>query len=128
MKKPCLYTNKALQYFKNPKFAGEIKNADARAIVGNVKCGDVLEFFLKIKNNKIVDIKFKTYGCVAAIASSEALCRMVKGKTIEQALKVKDADIVKHLGGLPTIKFHCSVLGSAVLKKAIESYKKSKSK
>lgn len=128
MAKPCLYTNKALEYFKHPKHAGEIKNPDARALVGNAKCGDVLEFFLKIKNNKITDIKFKTYGCVAAIASSEALCRMVKGKTLDQALKIKDKDIVKHLGGLPTIKFHCSVLGSSVLKKAIQNYKKTKSK
>jgi len=128
MTKPCLYTEKALEYFKDPKHAGEIENPDAKAMVGNAKCGDILEFFLKIKNNKIVDIKFKTYGCVAALSSSEALCRMVKGKTLEQALKIKDKDIVEHLGGLPTIKFHCSVLGTSVLKKAIENYKKTQSK
>ncbi|MBU3904848.1 MAG: iron-sulfur cluster assembly scaffold protein [Nanoarchaeota archaeon] len=128
MAKACLYTNKALEYFKHPKHAGEIKNPDAVATAGNPRCGDVLKFFLKIKNNKIVDIRFKTYGCLAAIASSEALARMAKGKTLSQALKIKDSDIVKHLGGLPTIKFHCSVLGSTVLKKAIESYKKTKTK
>ena len=124
MSKPCLYTNKALEYFKNPKHAGEIKNPDAKAMVGNAKCGDVLEFFLKIKDNKIIEVKFKTYGCVAAIASSEALAIMAEGKTLEEAMKIKDKDIVKHLGGLPTVKFHCSVLGTSVLRKAIENYKK----
>ena len=124
----CLYSNKALKYFKNPKYAGEIKKPDATAVVGNPKCGDVLKFFLKIKNNKIVDIKYQTYGCVAAIASSEALARMAKGKTLEQAMKIKDSDIVKHLGYLPKIKFHCTVLGVSVLKKAIHNYKKTKKK
>ncbi len=124
MTKPCLYTNKALKYFKDPKHAGEIKNPSSTATVGNVKCGDVLKFYLKIKGNKIIKIRFKTYGCVAAIASSEALARLAEGKTIEQALKIKDKDIIEHLGSLPKIKFHCSVLGTTVLKKAIENYKK----
>ena len=124
MTKACLYTEKALEYFKDPKHAGEIENPDAVATVGNPTCGDVLKFFLRIKNNKIIEVKFKTYGCVAAIASSEALAVMIEGKTLDEALSIEDKDIVEHLGTLPKIKFHCSVLGTSVLKKAIENYKK----
>ncbi|MBU3896872.1 MAG: iron-sulfur cluster assembly scaffold protein [Nanoarchaeota archaeon] len=119
-----MYSKKAMNYFKNPKFTGEIKNADAIATVGNIRCGDVLKFFLKIKKNKIIDVRYQTYGCVAAISSSEALARMIKGKTIKEAEKITNTDVVKNLGYLPAIKLHCSVLGVAVLKKAIENYKK----
>jgi len=124
MKSACMYSKKAMNYFKNPKFTGEIKNADAIATVGNIRCGDVLKFFLKIKKNKIIDVRYQTYGCVAAISSSEALARMIKGKTIKEAEKITNTDVVKNLGYLPAIKLHCSVLGVAVLKKAIENYKK----
>ncbi len=119
-----MYSKKVIEIFKNPKFAGEIKNADAVGEVGNVKCGDIMRVYLKVKDNKIENIKFKTYGCIAAIAASEAMCKLAKGKTIEEALNITSKDIVKELGGeLPLIKVHCSVLGMQALKKAIENYK-----
>ena len=122
-----MYSKKALQHFQNPKFAGEINNPDGVGEVGNIKCGDIMRVFIKVENNKIVDIKFKTYGCVAAIASSDVLCKLAKGKTIEEALKITDKQIVKELGNLPPVKLHCSVLGMNALRKAIENYKKKKS-
>ena len=121
-----MYSKKVLQHFQNPRFVGEIKDADGVGEVGNIKCGDIMEVFIKVKDNKIVDIKFKTYGCVAAIASSDVLCELAKGKTIEQALKITDRQIAKHLGNLPLIKLHCSVLGQKALKEAIKDYKKKK--
>lgn len=123
-----LYCKKVLRYFKDPKYAREMKDADAEATVGNAVCGDVLKFFIKVKNNKIVKISYLTYGCTAAISASEAVARMAKGKTLEQAMKITDQAVIKHLGTLPKIKFHCSVLGVSALKKAIESYKKTKAK
>ncbi len=121
-----MYSKKVMQHFQNPKFVGEIKNADGIGEVGNVRCGDIMKVFIKVKDNKIVDIKFKTYGCVAAIASSDALCELAKGKTLDDALKITDKQIVEHLGNLPPIKLHCSVLGMKALMKAIEDYKKKK--
>jgi len=125
-----MYNKKVLKSFENPKFAGEIKNADAIGQVGNMKCGDVMKIFLKIdkKTNIIKDIKFKTYGCIAAIATSNAMCKLAKGKTPEQASKISAKDIVKELGELPAIKFHCSILGTEALKKAIEDYNKNGNK
>ncbi len=119
-----MYDKKTIERFINPKFSGEIKNADAVGEEGNIKCGDIMKIFLKIDKDVIKDIKFQTYGCVAAIASSDAMCEIVKGKKIEDALKVKPEEIAKKLGNLPPIKFHCSVLGSKALKNAIENYKK----
>ena len=119
-----MYDKKTIERFRNPKFSGEIKNADAVGEEGNIKCGDIMKIFLKIDKDVIKDIKFQTYGCVAAIASSDAMCEIVKGKKIEDALKVKPEEIAKKLGNLPPIKFHCSVLGSKALKNAIENYKK----
>ncbi len=120
-----MYSKKVIEMFKNPKFAGEIKNADAIGEVGNVKCGDIMKVFLKIKDEKIVDIKFKTYGCIAAIAASNAMCKLAKGKPLEEAAKITSKDIVKELGGeLPLVKVHCSVLGMQALQKAIEDYRK----
>lgn len=113
-----------MQHFMHPKFVGEIKNADGIGKVGNIVCGDIMHVYIKIKNNKIIDIKFKTMGCVAAIASSDALCALAKGKTIEQASKISSKDIIKYLGDLPDVKKHCSVLGMEALQKAIEDYKK----
>lgn len=119
-----MYSKKVMEIFKNPKFAGEIKDADAIGEVGNVKCGDIMRIYLKIKDNKIEDIKFKTYGCMAAIAASDAMCKLAKGKTLEEASKITSKDIVNELGGdLPLIKVHCSVLGMQALQKAIENYK-----
>ena len=121
-----MYSKKVLNRFQKPKFVGEIKKADAVGEVGNVKCGDVMKVFIKVKDNKIQDIKFKTYGCVAAIASSDYLCEIAKGKTMEQALKITSKDVIKKMGNVPVIKLHCSVLAQNALKKAIENYKKRK--
>lgn len=120
------YGKKVLQYFKNPKHVGEIKKADGKGEVGNPTCGDVMSVSIKVKNNKISNIKFKTFGCIAAISSTEALCRIAKGKTLEKAKNINAKDIMKELGGLPPIKVHCSVLGADALRKAIESYQKKK--
>ena len=127
------YTKKVLKRFAKPKFAGEIKNADAVGQVGNAACGDVLRVYLKIRKNKkgedyIKDVKFKTMGCVAAIASSDAVCELAKGKTIKEALKINKKDILKEVGNLPFIKHHCSILGEEALLKAIENYEKKKKK
>lgn len=116
------YNKKVLKHFTNPKNMGEIKNPSGVGEVGNVKCGDVMRVYLKVEKGKIKDVKFKTFGCVAAIASSDVLCDLAKGKTISEAKKIKDKDIVERLGNLPSVKLHCSVLGSAGLKKAIENY------
>ena len=122
------YNREVMKRFTNPKHMGEIKNPDAVGEVGNMKCGDVMKIYLRVNNNKIQDIKFQTFGCIAAIASSDALCEVAKGKTIEQAKKINNKEIVKALGNLPSIKLHCSVLGASALKAAIEDYEKRKKK
>jgi len=121
------YDKKVIRRFLKPKFSGEIKNADAVGQVGNAACGDIMRVFLKIQkdkkgNEKIKDIKFKTMGCVAAIASSDALCEVAKGKTIEDAKKINKVDILRKLGKLPQIKHHCSILGEEALQEAIKNY------
>jgi len=122
-----VYTKKTLQRFQNPKFTGEIKNPDAVGEVGNVKCGDIMKVFIKVDDKCIIkDIKFQTYGCVAAIAASDAMCELAKGKTVDDALKITAKDITKKLGNLPIIKVHCSVLGTKALQKAIENFKRRK--
>jgi len=121
-----MYSKKILKHFQNPKFAGEIKNPDAVGQEGNPRCGDVMKIFLKVKDNIIKDIKFKTFGCIAAIAASDMMCELAKGKTIDEALKIKPDDIVKGLGKMPPIKYHCSILGTQALKNAIENYRRIK--
>lgn len=126
------YSKEVMKRFKNPKFAKEMKKADAVGKVGNIKCGDVMEIYIKISKNRkgeeiIKDISFQTYGCVAAISSSDALCELTKGKTIEEALRINRNHIVKKLKGLPSIKFHCSVLGEDALREAIKNYRKKSS-
>lgn len=123
-----MYSKETLARFKKPKFAGEMKDADGVGQLGNVRCGDVLKIFIKVKDNKIKDIKFLTYGCVAAIAASDMMCELAKGKTLEAALKIKYDDIIKRLGDLPQIKYHCSVLSTAALKKAIDDYRSKQKK
>lgn len=120
------YNKKILKEFQKPSNMGEIKNPDGHGIVGNPTCGDVMEIFLKIKNNKIVDIKAKTFGCVAAIATTSVMTKLAKGKTIEQAMKITKKDIIKKFGDMPVIKQHCSILGLESLHKAIEDYQKKK--
>ncbi len=122
-----MYNKKILELFKNPKNMGEIKNPDGVGKVGNTRCGDVLKLYIKVKDNKIVKAKIQTYGCVAAIAAADVLCELVKGKTIEQALRLEHKDVNDYLGGLPVIKIHCSVLGISALRAAIKDYRKKKS-
>ena len=117
------YSKETLKRFSEPQFAGEIKDADAVGEEGNFKCGDVMRIYLKIKDNKIKDIKFLTYGCVAAIASTDALCEIAKGKTLDEAEKLTWKDVTNGLGDVPTIKVHCSVMGIEALKDAIQKYK-----
>lgn len=126
-----MYSKKILNRFQNPKFAGKMKDPSSVGEVGNVRCGDIMKVFIKVEKNKkreeiIKDISFLTYGCVAAIASTDYLCEIVKGMTLDQALKVTSKDVVKRMGKVPPIKLHCSVLAQNALKKAIEDYKKRK--
>jgi NifU-like protein len=118
------YTKKVMKHFLKPKHFGEIKDADAVGEAGNMKCGDVMHVYLKVQKGKIIDAKFKTFGCAAAIASSDVLCELVKGKTIEQAKKITNQDIVNYLGMLPKVKIHCSVLGMETLQDALKKIKK----
>ncbi|MBU2562220.1 MAG: Fe-S cluster assembly scaffold protein NifU [Nanoarchaeota archaeon] len=122
------YSKKVMQNFMNPKNMGEMKNPDGVGKVGNPVCGDVMWVYIKVKDNKIKDIKFKTFGCAAAIATSSMITQLAKGKTLEQAKKIKRDDVAKSLEGLPPLKMHCSNLASNALKKAIEDYKKNKNK
>ncbi|MFH0814866.1 MAG: iron-sulfur cluster assembly scaffold protein [Candidatus Falkowbacteria bacterium] len=122
-----MYTNKTLQHFKKPKNMGIIENPDATGKVGNVVCGDVMKIYLKISKNKfgqeiIKNIKFETYGCVAAIATSSVLTELAKGKTLDEALKIDNQTIANALGNLPAIKIHCSVLAADALAEAIYNY------
>ncbi len=121
-----MYTEKVLEYFHKPKNLGKIKNADGVGKVGNLACGDMMYLYIKIKKDGkkdiISDIKFQTFGCVAAIATSSAITEMVKGKTIEEALEVSKSDIIESLEGLPPIKIHCSVLATEALAEAIYDY------
>lgn len=117
------YSKKVMKHFLNPKNMGKLENPDGVGRVGNPVCGDVMELHIKVKNNRITDIKFKTLGCAAAIASSSVLTELVKNKTLEQAAKITREKIVKALGGLPEAKIHCSVLAQDALRKAIKNYK-----
>ena len=121
-----MYSEKVLDHFKNPRNVGEIKNPDGVGEIGNLRCGDVMKITIKVKDNKIEDIKFKTFGCIAAIATTSMLTEMAKGKTLEEAEKLTNQDIADALGSLPAIKMHCSNLAADGLKKAIEDYEKKK--
>lgn len=118
-----MYNEKVMDVFKNPKNVGEIENADGVGTVGNASCGDIMQISLKIENDIIVDAKFKTFGCAAAIATSSTATEMIKGMTVEEALKVTNKKVIECLGGLPSQKIHCSVLAEEAIKKAIEDYK-----
>ncbi len=124
------YTQKVIEHFRNPRNQGQIKNADAIGEKGNPACGDVMKIYLKIEDKNgqefIKDIKFETFGCAAAIAVTSILTEMVKGKTLDEALKLNKDDIVKELGGLPVQKIHCSMLGVDTLHEAIKKYQNNK--
>ena len=117
-----IYSEKVINHFKKPHNQGVIEDASAVGEVGNPSCGDVMKIYLKIENNIIQDVKFETLGCAAAIAVSSALTDMVKGKSIEEALKITRQEVVNDLGGLPEPKIHCSMLGIEALHQAIKKY------
>jgi len=117
------YTEIVLEHFRNPRNIGKIKNADAKATEGNIRCGDMMTIYLKIKDNIIKDAKFESYGCAASIATASILTTIIKEKTIEQAEKLTWRDIIKKLGGLPPLKFHCSNLAIETLHSAIKKWK-----
>ena len=121
-----MYNEKVMQAFQNPKNVGEIENASGVGTVGNASCGDIMQISLKIENDIIVDAKFKTFGCAAAIATSSTATDMIIGMTVEEALKVTNKKVVECLGGLPSQKIHCSVLAEEAIKKAIEDYQSKK--
>jgi len=123
---PGPYSDKVMDHFMNPRNMGEIEDADGVGEVGNPSFGDVMKLYLKIQDDKIVDVKFKTFGCGAAIASSSMTTELIKGKTIDEALKLSNQAVAEALGGLPPAKEHCSVLAEDALKAAIEDYRKKK--
>ena len=122
------YTEKVMENFMSPKNVGVMENPDGYGKVGNASCGDIMEIFLKIENDVIVDVKFRTFGCASAIASSSVATQLVMGKTIEEALKITNKAVVDELGGLPPVKMHCSVLAEEAIKLAIEDYLAKKNK
>jgi len=121
-----MYNEKVMDHFSTPRNVGEIPNADGVGTVGNPVCGDIMKIYIKVKDNIIKDIKFKTFGCGAAIATSSMVTEMVKGKSIDEALKVNNKQVAEALGGLPPVKMHCSNLAADALREAINNYKKSR--
>lgn len=122
------YTEKVMEHFMNPHNAGVMENPDGYGKVGNASCGDIMEIFLKIENDIITDVKFRTFGCASAIASSSVSTEMVLGKHIDEALKLTNKAVAEELGGLPPVKMHCSVLAEEAIKIAIEDYLSKKNK
>ena len=118
------YSSKVMEHFQNPRNVGEIPDADGIGNVGNPVCGDIMRLYIKVKDGVIVDAKFKTFGCGAAIATSSMITEMVKGKMIDEALAISNRAVAEALGGLPAIKMHCSVLAEEALRAAIDDYHK----
>ncbi len=117
-----IYSEKVMEHFMHPRNVGEIENPDGVGEEGNPVCGDMMTFYIKVKDNRLEDVKFKTFGCGAAIAVSSMVSEMAKGKTLEEALKITPAAVAAELEGLPKNKYHCSNLGAQALHKAIEDY------
>ena len=118
------YTALVIDHFMNPRNVGEIENADAIGEAGSAECGDMMRIYLKIDNNIVTDVKFKTFGCAAAIASSSMATEMIKGKTVDEITKMTNMEVVDALGGLPEKKVHCSVMVEAAIADALNNYKK----
>ena len=121
---PLPYSEKVMDHFRNPRNVGVMENPSGVGKVGNPVCGDVMELFIKVENNIITDAKFRTFGCGAAIATSSMVTELVKGKNLEEALKISNKAVAEALGGLPPIKMHCSVLAEEALRAAIDDYRK----
>ncbi len=119
-----MYSEKVMEHFRNPRNVGEIPDPSGVGEVGNPTCGDVMKLYIKVENGRIEDVKFQTFGCGAAIATSSMVTELVKGKTIEDALKVSNKMVAEALEGLPPVKMHCSVLAEEALRAAIEDYQK----
>ena len=119
-----MYSKKVLEHFENPRNVGEIENANAVGVVGNAKCGDIMKIYMDIEGDIIKDVKFKTFGCGAAIATSSMATEMVKGKTVEEALALTNKAVMEALDGLPPEKIHCSVLAEEAIHSAIDDYQK----
>lgn len=117
-----MYSEKVMEHFEHPRNVGEIPDASGTGTVGNAKCGDIMRIYLKIENGIIEDVKFKTFGCGAAIATSSMATEMVKGKSIEEAMKLTNKAVAEALDGLPPVKMHCSLLAEQALKEALEDY------
>ena len=119
-----MYSEKVMEHFSNPRNVGEIENADGVGTVGNAKCGDIMKMFLEVEDGVIKDVKFKTFGCGAAIATSSMATEMIKGKTLKEALKLTNKAVAEALDGLPEVKMHCSLLAEEAVKAAIDDYLK----
>ena len=117
-----LYSDKVMDHFSNPRNVGELTDADGVGEVGNAKCGDIMKMYIKVEDNIISDVKFKTFGCGAAVATSSIATELIKGKPIEDALKLTNAAVVEALDGLPAVKLHCSVLAEQAIKSALADY------
>jgi nitrogen fixation NifU-like protein len=117
------YSEKVLEHYQNPRNVGEIEDADGVGMVGNPTCGDIMKITIKVQDERIEDVKFKTFGCGAAIATSSMVTELVKGRTIEEALQVTNRDVADALDGLPPIKMHCSLLAEEAIRAAIEDYR-----
>lgn len=111
-----------MEHFRNPRNVGEIPDADGEGTVGNPVCGDMMTIYIKVKDSRIADIKFKTFGCGAAVATSSMITELAKGKTLDEAMKITRGDVADNLGGLPTVKMHCSNLAADALHEAIKDY------
>jgi nitrogen fixation NifU-like protein len=117
-----MYSQKVMEHFKNPRNMGEIPDADGVGTVGNPVCGDLMTIYIKVKDNRLEDIKFKTFGCGSAIATSSMITELAKGKTLEEGMKITRGNVADELGGLPPVKMHCSNLAADALHAAIEDY------
>ena len=121
-----MYSEKVLDHFRNPRNVGEIEDADGVGTVGNPVCGDMMSIYIKVKDDRIDDVKFKTFGCGAAIATTSMTTELAKGKTLDEAMEITRQDVADELGGLPPVKMHCSNLAADALHEAVKNYREKK--